>query len=69
QDLSSTQIYCGTQQDNTVSQEDTRYENGSGINIEQIRHVDEATLTEWVQVAKHDLKAMRLQERLKDDKQ
>ncbi|CAG8725495.1 932_t:CDS:2, partial [Dentiscutata heterogama] len=57
QDLSSTQIYCGTQQDNTVSQEGTRYENVSG-------HIN------WmVQVAKHGLKAMRLQERLKDDKQ
>ncbi|CAG8712167.1 10_t:CDS:2, partial [Dentiscutata heterogama] len=51
QDLSSTQIYCGTQQDNMVSQEGTKYENVS------------------VQVAKHGLKAMRLQERLKDDKQ
>ncbi|CAG8737502.1 1546_t:CDS:1, partial [Dentiscutata heterogama] len=40
-----------------------------GTNIEQIRHVDETVLTEWVQVAKHGLKAMRLQERLKDDKQ
>ncbi|CAG8487871.1 1880_t:CDS:2, partial [Dentiscutata heterogama] len=40
-----------------------------GTNIEQIRHVDEAILTEWVQVAKHGLKAMRVQERLKDDKQ
>ncbi|CAG8592359.1 4275_t:CDS:1, partial [Dentiscutata heterogama] len=40
-----------------------------GTNIEQIRHVDKAELTEWVQVAKHGLKAMRLQEKLKDDKQ